>query len=77
MTKKLGKKKKSDYEFPPEIRAIWHAAPNLTPCPKFRRAGADKVLEHVKQDKCERCLAVLRQLQKEIDLIIYLTSGRN
>jgi hypothetical protein len=73
----MPRKKKPDFEFPPEVRAIWHTAPNLTPCPKFRRASADKVLEHIRQDKCERYLAVLQQLQKEMDLIIYLTSGRN
>ena len=73
----MPRKKKPDFEFPPEIRAIWHAAPNLTFCPKFRRASADKVLEHIKKDKCERCLALLQQLQKEMDLIIYLTSSRN
>jgi len=61
----------------PEVRAIWHAAPNLTLCPKFRRASADKVLEHIRQDKCERCLAVLWQLQKEMDLISFLMSSRN
>jgi hypothetical protein len=69
--------KKPAFEFPPEIQAIWHAAPNLTFCPKFRRAGADKVLEHIKKDKCERCLAVLRRLQKEMDLITFLRSSRN
>jgi hypothetical protein len=73
----MSRKKKPDFEFPPEIRAIWHTAPNLTLCPKFRKASADKVFAHIKQDKCERCVAVLRQLQKEMDLIIYLTSGRN
>jgi hypothetical protein len=71
------RKKKPDSEFPPEIRAIWHAAPNLTLRPRFRRASADKVFAHIKQDKCERCLAVVRQLQHEMNLIIYLTRGRN
>jgi hypothetical protein len=69
--------KKPDYEFPPEIQAIWQAAPNLTFCPKFRRASADKVLEHIKQDKCERCVAAYWQLDKESSLISYLRSVRN
>ena len=73
----MARKKKPYFEFPPEIRAIWRTAPNLTLCPKFRRASADKVLEHIKQDRCERCLAVVRQLQHEMNLIIYLTNGRN
>jgi len=71
------RKKKTDYEFPPEIRAIWHAVHNLTFCPKFRRASADKVLEHIRQDNCKRCLAVLRQLQEEMDLIFYLMGSKN
>jgi hypothetical protein len=70
-------KKKPGYEFPPEIQAIWHSAPNLTLCRKFRKAKADKVFAHLNQDRCERCLAVVRQLQNKMDLIIYLTTGRN
>jgi len=74
---KKPRKKKPDFEFPAEIQAIWHAAPHLTFCPKFRRASADKVLENIKQDECVRCLAVLRQLQKEMDLISFLRNSRN
>jgi hypothetical protein len=74
---RMPRKKKPDLQFPPEIRAIWHAAPNLTLCPKFRRASADRVFEHIKQDRCERCLAVYRQLAKEADLISFLMSSRN
>lgn len=73
----MPRKKKPDFEFPPEIRAIWRTAPNLTLCPKFRRASADKVLEHIKQDKCERCVAAYRQLAKEADVISFLRSSRN
>jgi hypothetical protein len=68
----MPRKKKPDFEFPSEIQAIWHTAPNLTFCPKFRRARVDKVLEHIKQDQCERCLAVYRQLAKEADMILGL-----
>jgi hypothetical protein len=73
----MWRKKKPDFDFPPEIQAIWRAAPNLTPCPKFRRASADKVLEHIKKDKCERCLVFYRQLAKEADMIAFLRSSRN
>jgi hypothetical protein len=71
------KKKKPDSEFHPEVRAIWHNAPNLTVCPKFRRKSADKVFAHIKQDKCERCLAVVRHLANEADLVSFLMSGMN
>jgi hypothetical protein len=68
----LPRKTKLAWDFPPEIRAIWHAAPNLTLCPKFRRASMEKLLAHIKNDKCERCLAVYQQLNKESDLICFL-----
>jgi hypothetical protein len=73
----MARKKKPDFEFPPEIRAISHSAPNLFLCPKFRKAGADKVFAHIKHDKCERCLAIYRQLAKESDMIYFLRNSRN
>jgi hypothetical protein len=35
------------------------------------------VLEHIKEGKCERRLAVFHQLDKESLLIGYLSRGRN
>jgi hypothetical protein len=32
----------------------------------------DKVIAHIKKDKCERCLAVYRQLDEESRLIAFL-----
>ncbi len=58
----MPRKKKPEFEFSPEMLAVWKSAPQLTLCPKFRKAGVDKVVEHIKKDKCERCLAVYRQL---------------
>ncbi len=74
----MPRKKKPEFKFPPEMLAVWKStSPQLTLCPKFRRAGFDKVLEHIKKDKCERCLAVYRQLNRESDLIWFLRSSRN
>jgi len=73
----MPRKKKPKFEFPPEYLAVWRSAPQLTLCPKFRRAGADKVVEHIKKDHCARCLAVYRQLERESDLISFLRSSRN
>ncbi len=73
----MPRKKKPEFEFPPEMLAVWKSAPQLTLCPRFRRAGFDKVLEHIKKDKCERCLAVYRQLNREADLISFLRASRN
>ena len=73
----LPRKKKPAWEFPPEIRAILRNSPNLTLCPRFRRASADKVLAHIKKDKCERCLPVYRQLEVASNLVCFLMKGRN
>jgi hypothetical protein len=66
----LSRKTKAPWNFLPEIRAIWHAAPKLTLCPRFRRAGIDKLLAHIENDKCQRCLAVYSATgqRKRIDL---------
>ena len=73
----LPRKRKPTWDFPPEIRAILSRSPNLTLCPRFRRASAEKVVAHIKRDKCERCLAVYRQLEEESDLICFLRRSRN
>ena len=70
-------KKKPDWDFPPEIRAIWRTAPNLTPCPRFRRVSTDKFFAHLKKERCERCLAVWQQSEKESELIAFLMRNRN
>jgi hypothetical protein len=73
----LSRKTKAPWNFPPGIRAIWRAAPKLTLCPGFRRASIDKLLAHIENDKCECCLAVYQQLNKESDLICFLMRSRN
>jgi hypothetical protein len=40
-------------------------------------ASMEKLLAHIKDDQCERCLAVYRQLDKESSLICYLMQGKN
>ena len=73
----MPRKKKPEFHFPPEVLAVWHAAPNLTLCPKYRHRGFDEVLAHIKKDNCERCRAVYRQLNKECALIDILMRSRN
>ena len=46
-------------------------------CPKYRHRGFDKVLAHVRNDNCERCRAVYRQLYKECALVSLLMRSRN
>jgi hypothetical protein len=73
----MARKEKKDWDFPPEVRAIWDAAPDPQPCPEYRDAPADVFFEHIKKDRCERCLAAYRQLDYESRLICYLRRGRN
>jgi hypothetical protein len=74
--KLLPRKKNPTWNFPPEIRAIWRAAPKLTLCPRFRRVGIDKVLAHIENDS-QRCVAVYQQLDRESELICFLMRSRN
>jgi len=72
---KPGKTKK--WDFPQEVVAIWRNAPNLTVCPRYRCVGFDKLLAHIRNDKCERCFAVYQRLTNELNLIWLLRKSRN
>ena len=73
----MPRKKRLKYDFPPEIRTVLCNSPNLQLCPKFRRASADKVIGHIRKDRCEQCLAVFCQLMDESDMICFLTRNKN
>lgn len=61
----------------PEVLAVLRSSPNLEPCPKFRRVRIDKFFAHVKNDKCKVCLAFLRQLEHESNMIRLLAKSKN
>jgi hypothetical protein len=61
----------------PEVLAVVRSSPNLEPCPKFRRVRVDKFFAHVKNDKCRVCLAFLRQLEHESNMIRLLAKSKN
>ena len=74
----MPRRKKPDWDFPPEVRARWRTAPNLKPCrPKFGKVGFDKFIEHIKKDKCKQCFLLYRQLNYESRLIAFLRQARN
>lgn len=72
----MPRKKRPASDFPPEFRAVWRNAPNLKTCRKFRRVSADRFIAHVKEDKCERCLAIYRQMEKEMNMICFLMENK-
>jgi hypothetical protein len=52
------KRKRAGTEWPPpEIEAVLKASTNLRPCKsKYGRIPYDEFLEHIPNDRCERCL---------------------
>ena len=64
------------YELPEEVRAVVEDSPKLECCEEFR--GAD-LLQHLKERRCERCLACLRQMDGELRTMALLaeTKKRN
>ena len=61
----------------PEVLAVLRSSPNLEPCPKFRRVRIDKFFAHLKHDKCKVCLAFVRQLEHESNMIRLLARSKN
>lgn len=61
----------------PEISAVLRASPSLEPCPKFRKARLARFLAHLNEGKCEKCLAFVRQAEKELEMMRFLKGSRN
>jgi len=60
-----------------EVLAVLRSSPNLEPCPKFRRVRIDKFFAHLRNDKCKVCLAFIRQLNHESNMIRLLAKSKN
>jgi hypothetical protein len=50
----------------PELRAVMRASPGLEPCREFRKARIDRFAAHIREGKCEQCIAFVRQLGEGI-----------
>ena len=68
-------RKKRDYELPDEVLAVLECSPNLVPCKKFYHANIYRMADHLKEGKCEQCLA-FRQADKELRTIQLLAAWR-
>jgi len=62
-------RKKRNHNLPEEAVAVLRCSPNLEPCRRFRKVSAARFVEHLNEGKCERCLAFLRQLDKEQQIL--------
>jgi hypothetical protein len=49
-----------------DVLAVLDCSPNPVPCRKFRHADIYRFSEHMKNDKCQQCVAFFRQTDKEL-----------
>lgn len=47
------------------------------PCRKFQKKNVVEIINHIKEDKCLTCLAVVRCLQREYEITEALWNRRN
>jgi hypothetical protein len=69
-------RKNSRYELPDEVLAVLECSPNLMPCKKFYHANIYRMADHLKEGKCQQCLAFFRQTDKELRTIQLLSAWR-
>jgi len=52
--------------------------PEPKPCkPKWYRVSFERMLRHIREDKCEQCLALVLYLERECKIDRYLRRSRN
>jgi hypothetical protein len=69
--------KKPRYELPDEVIAVLESSTsNLVPCKKFRHADIYRFADHMKNDKCQECVAWFQQTDKELKTIRLLAAWR-
>jgi hypothetical protein len=69
-------RKKQQWELSEEVRIVIECSPNLMPCKKFLHANIYRFADHMKNDKCQRCIAWFRQADKELNTISLLAAWR-
>ena len=70
-------RKKPKEELPDEVLAVLRISPDLKPYPKFRRANIYQFADHLNEGKCEQCLTLSRQWEKEQRMMKFLRDSRN
>jgi hypothetical protein len=72
----MGRKKKTEWEMPDEVRIVLECSRNLMPCKKFLHANIYRFADHMKNDKCQQCIAFFRQAEKELKTMRLLAAWR-
>ena len=70
-------RKKPSGGLPPEVLAVLRISPDLQPCSKVRWANFRQFAKHINDGKCEQCLKLLRQWDKEFRMMRFLRQNRN
>jgi hypothetical protein len=70
-------RKKPCSGLPWEVLAVLECSPNLVLCKKFYHANTYRMADHLKEGKCEQCLAFYRQTEKELKTMRLLAVWRN
>jgi hypothetical protein len=68
--------KKQQWELLEEVRIVIECSPNLMPCKKFRHANIYRFADHMKNDRCQQCIAFFRQANNELKTIRLLAAWR-
>ena len=71
------RRKKWHDDFFEDVLAIMETFPHVEPRSQFREADIGRFVKHIREDKCEQCLAVYRQTDKELKTIKLLWEFRN
>jgi hypothetical protein len=57
------------------MSATW---PEPKPCkPKYGRVPFEQMLRHIREDKCEQCRAVVKYLERDSNLRLWLKKNQN
>jgi hypothetical protein len=72
----MGRKKKPEWELPEEVRIVIECSPNLMPCKKFLHANIYRFVDHMRNDRCQQCIAWFEQTDKELKTISPLAAWR-
>jgi hypothetical protein len=69
-------REKPRYELSEEVRIVLECSSSLVPCKKFRQANIYRFANHLKEGKCQQCVAWYRQTDKELKTIRLLAEWR-
>jgi hypothetical protein len=70
------RRKRKEWQLAEEVLSALECSPNLMPCKKFRRANIYRFADHMKNDKCQQCIAWFELTEKELRTIQLLGAWR-